>query len=565
MPLKLGRRAPKNAPALRLGPLLTGVVPAHPASEDYLAALHGGWAMLGNDQYGDCVAVTWANVRRLVTTTLTPHGYYPPWSQVEAVYKTQNPGFPGQDDGMDIQTLLEYLVKTGGPDGVKAVAFAQVDHANVDEVKAALAIFGYLWTGINVLDSNMDEFNDGQPWDYDPASSTDGGHSVVTGGYGLPGSGALGGDERFITWAQETSFTDAYWSREVEECWVVVWPEHLGSEAFVTGVNVAQLAADYQEITGRVLPVPVPPQPAPQPPAPPAPPQPDPLLQQLAALIREVAQAEQKGLQEITQWLSSHGLLGGSREDQPWPVLQVHHRGDRARPGVCHAALRRELVGRDSSRRRGSARGVCGPESASGRPGKRPAARPHVAQEESSVTTENRVLALQLAMQAVVPEAGGLPPFQASDVTYVATTFYQWLEGPAFLLLTVDPTTFDQAAPEGPGQPTVKRGSTVQLNDLQQVTLSVAEVDSKNQPVSDQLVWSVDNGDVISLVPSADTQSCLCVAGVDGTATVTVTDNSVNPPLTASDAFVVVSSAATALVISEGTPEDQPPAPPAGP
>ena len=179
------------------------------------------------------------------------------------------------------------------------------------------------------------------------------------------------------------------------------------------------------------------------------------------------------------------------------------------------------------------------------------------------MTAENRVLALQLALQAIAPEAGGLPAFQASDVTYAATVFYQWLEGPAVLFLTVDPTTFDQAAPEGPGQPTIRKGNIVQLNDLQQVTLSVAEQDSKGQPVSDTLAWTVDNSAVISLVPSADTQSCLCVAGTDGTAVVTVTDNSVNPPLTASDTITVVSSAATSLTISEGAPEPQP-APPAG-
>jgi len=179
------------------------------------------------------------------------------------------------------------------------------------------------------------------------------------------------------------------------------------------------------------------------------------------------------------------------------------------------------------------------------------------------VTAENRVLALELAIDTVVPEGGGLTPAEAADVTGVATVFYRWLEGPAVLFLTVDPTTFDQAAPEGPGQSTNRKGTEVQLTDLQQVTLSVAEQDSKGQPVSDQLAWSVDNSAVISLVPSADTQSCLCVAGTDGTAVVTVTDNSVTPPLTASDTITVVSSAATNLVIAEGAPEDQPPAPPA--
>jgi hypothetical protein len=176
------------------------------------------------------------------------------------------------------------------------------------------------------------------------------------------------------------------------------------------------------------------------------------------------------------------------------------------------------------------------------------------------LTAENRLLALKLAINTVVPDGGGFPAARGSDVTTVATLYYQWLEGPAVLFLTVDPTTFDQAAPDGPGTPTIRKGSIVQLNDLQQVTLSIAEQDSKGQPVADQLVWSVDNGGVISLVPSADTLSCLCVAGTDGTAVVTVADNSVNPPLTASDTITVVSSAATSLVIAEGTPEDQPPA-----
>jgi hypothetical protein len=269
-PGKLGRRAPKRAPSLRLAHYLTGAVPSVPASEDYLAALRGGWQMLGNDQYGDCVAVTWANVRRLVTTTLgVPN--YPTMAEVVTVYKTQNPGFPSQDDGMDIQTLLEYLVSHGGPDGVKALGFASVDASNAAEVKAAIAIFGSVWTGLNVLDANMDEFNAGQPWDYSN-SPLDGGHSVVTGGYGPPGSGALGGDERFITWAEETSFTDAFWRNEVEEAWVVIWPEHLGSREFLAGVNLAAFAADYTAITGKPFPAVVPPAPVPTPtPVPPAP------------------------------------------------------------------------------------------------------------------------------------------------------------------------------------------------------------------------------------------------------------------------------------------------------
>ena len=180
-------------------------------------------------------------------------------------YDTQNPG--GTDNGMDIQTALEDLTSAGGPDDVKAVGFAQVNHSDTAEVQAAIAIFGSVWTGINVLDVNEQQFSASEPWDYSPTGSIVGGHSVITGGYGV-GAGVLSGNQKFITWAQETSFTDAYWSQEVEEAWVVIWPEHLGSREFLAGVDLAGFAADYTTITSSPFPaapvVPVPePVPAP--------------------------------------------------------------------------------------------------------------------------------------------------------------------------------------------------------------------------------------------------------------------------------------------------------------
>jgi hypothetical protein len=178
------------------------------------------------------------------------------------------------------------------------------------------------------------------------------------------------------------------------------------------------------------------------------------------------------------------------------------------------------------------------------------------------VTADNRVLALRFAIDAMAVD-GNLSAAQAGDVTATAAVFYSWLEGPAVMVLSPARLTYQQASPDGPGTPTVMKGSAVQLTDTQQVTLSVAEVDSKGQPVTgDALAWSVDNPAVVAITPSADTYSCACAAGTDGTATVTVADNSVTPPLTATDVITVVSSAVTGLVISEGTAEDQPPATP---
>lgn len=267
--LKYGRRTPKGAPALKLASFLSGAVPAAPSSEDY-GTQFTGWQMLGNDTAGDCVSVTWANQRALVTTVLAGKTSYPTQDQVWTFYKTQNPNFdpngssntdgPGSsaDGGMDIQTALEYLQQNGGPDGVKAVAFAKVDYTNEAELKAAHAIFGQVWYGINVLDANMNEFNSGQPWDYVANSPIDGGHSVTGVGYDPT-------DYRFVTWAAETQWTEAFRQHQVEEAWVVVWPEHLGSKEFMQGIDLAALATDYQEITGKVLPLPNPTPPVPTP------------------------------------------------------------------------------------------------------------------------------------------------------------------------------------------------------------------------------------------------------------------------------------------------------------
>ncbi len=121
----------------------------------------------------NCVAVTWANTRRLVTSYLSSENY-PPLDQVLAFYKTQNPGFPAEDNGMDIQVGLQYLVSSGGPDGVKALGFARVDYTNADEVKAAIAVFGSVWTGINVQQAQQAQFGAGQPWDWVAGSPLDG-------------------------------------------------------------------------------------------------------------------------------------------------------------------------------------------------------------------------------------------------------------------------------------------------------------------------------------------------------------------------------------------------------
>ena len=252
--MKYGRRSPKRTPSLKLASFLKAV-PDHPLSEDYLSQLKD-WQILGNDQYGNCAAVSWANIRHFMSALLGGQDNYPTLEQVLEVYKTQNPGFPAEDNGMDMQTLLEYLNKSGGPDGVKLVAFASVDTSNLDEVKSALYIFGGLLLGVEVQGANQQDFADGKVWDYHTGQPVEGGHAILAGGF----LGNSKNDVRFITWGAETGMTDKFWNNLVNcpsgEAWVLIWPENLGTKQFVDGIDLQALSNAYQTITGRSLPVP---------------------------------------------------------------------------------------------------------------------------------------------------------------------------------------------------------------------------------------------------------------------------------------------------------------------
>ena len=222
------------------------------------------WLILGNDRYGNCNAVAWANQRRLVSSKLGSKEVYPALDQVLEFYKTQNPKFDPKsnengakspaDGGMSIQKGLDFLVQNGGPDGTKALAFAKVDVKNVQDVQAALATFGSLWLGIKVLDNNGQEFEDGKPWTVSADAGHFERHAVLAGGYNP--------EVQFVTWGRIASFSQGYWTglldnpdlRDmVDEAWVVIWPEHVGTRRFMIGVNFQQLAEEFHELTGRIL------------------------------------------------------------------------------------------------------------------------------------------------------------------------------------------------------------------------------------------------------------------------------------------------------------------------
>lgn len=267
---RLGRKKPSNGPALRLGSYLTGTVPAHPAAADHFAQV-SDWGLYGNDQFGDCGPTSVANSRKLVTKYLSSNEVSPSQDDVYDLYRRSgNPRFdpslaegdPNQDDnGVDMQTMLSAVLK-GGIGGTKALGFAKVDTSNLEEMRAAIAIFGFLLLGVDLQTAQQTQ-TDARLWDY-KSSGEWGGHAILNGRY------STGTKDRtaVITWAEVVDCTDAFLTHQCDEAWVVIWPEHLSSETFLAGVDLAMFAADYKAITGRDFPAPVPPTPTPVPPAP---------------------------------------------------------------------------------------------------------------------------------------------------------------------------------------------------------------------------------------------------------------------------------------------------------
>lgn len=273
---RLGRQ-PKQPgrPLLRLADILTGEpVPPHASAADHFARVTD-WQMWANDRYGDCGPASVANSRAIVTTYLAGGEDTPTLDDVFDLYRRSgNPGFDpdtGADDNGVIMADMLSAVLTGGIGGVRGLAYAAVDTTSIDEVRAAIDIFGYVLLGVDLQTAQQRQTDRGL-WDYSRSSEW-GGHAIIGGRYtGSPQ--ARTADVGVVTWGEVVGTTDAFFSRQVDEAYVLIWPEHVGTEQFRTGIDVSALNAAYMALTGRpgpfTEPTPVDPTPTPAPVDPPS-------------------------------------------------------------------------------------------------------------------------------------------------------------------------------------------------------------------------------------------------------------------------------------------------------
>jgi hypothetical protein len=274
MTRQLGLRPPSNKPALMLAPALTGAVPAHPQGADHYSRV-SNWFLGSNDRFGTCGPTSIANYLRVVFKYLLGEDVTVTDQAIFDLYRRSgnprfNPATGADDNGVDMQTMLEAFAKggiqvvrgNGTTEMVKPVCFAKAPATNLDDIRAVISIFGGILFGLD-LETAQDAQTDQRPpiWDYRKSPSW-GGHAVVGVGYT---SAPAGVDIRDVSWAKVVGTTDMFVTRQTGEAWVAVLQQHLDHPAFQEGVDLSALAADYTALTGRPFPVAPTPSPVPMP------------------------------------------------------------------------------------------------------------------------------------------------------------------------------------------------------------------------------------------------------------------------------------------------------------
>ena len=262
---RLGKQPPIRKQALMLADVLTGAVPATPAAADHFGKVPG-WELGRNDQFGTCGPTSVANSLRLTTLGLTGHMVTVAFEDIADLYRRSgNPGFDpskpggGEDNGVIMQTMLEALL-AGGIGGHRPLAFAKIAAGDMDTLDKAIAIFGAVNLGLALDVAQQTQ----RVWSHVAGSPQWGGHAVLAGRYANP-DGDVADRTGIITWAQVVDMDRGFVRAQEDEAWVIIWPEHLGSAAFLEGVDVKALASAYEGLTGRPFPFPPEPVPAPTP------------------------------------------------------------------------------------------------------------------------------------------------------------------------------------------------------------------------------------------------------------------------------------------------------------
>jgi len=243
--VKLGRLAAKRSlktPALG-NYLQISKLPVPPIKNAWEYAVTAPWQMMKNDQLGDCTCaaaghmiMNWsANTSTVVTPTDDEI------IQAYTAVSGYDPSNGNNDNGAVELDVLNYWKSTGIA-GHKILGFATVDVQNIDQVKAAMYLFGGVYTGFNVPQFIMNDTGNHNWTQQSQDTNIIGGHAVPLFGYGRGGA-------TLVSWGELYTLSWQFWQTYFDEAYAIVTSDWIKSTGLSpVGIDVNGLLTDLQAI-----------------------------------------------------------------------------------------------------------------------------------------------------------------------------------------------------------------------------------------------------------------------------------------------------------------------------
>lgn len=247
---RLGRAKPiPDRRTLRLAHYLdVAKLPTPPPT--FLIGAGVKWPMYANDRLGDC---TIASAAHMIQGWSKAVGRYRKPTDASVLRAYWQTGYPAAstgaaggptDDGRTEIAVLNYWRHRGiGAD--KITAYVAVDRRDHDEVRAALWLFGGLYTGVSLPVSAQ-----GQPvWDVVGDGKTGDSEPWSWGGHAVPYIGYDAGGLTLVTWGASMRATWAFHDAYTDEAYAILSPDWLdGQGRTIHGFDVKALNADLKAI-----------------------------------------------------------------------------------------------------------------------------------------------------------------------------------------------------------------------------------------------------------------------------------------------------------------------------
>lgn len=242
--MKLGKQPVRHdARTLMLAKYLKPDLPPNPSSYDWSGAV-ANWLMFLNDQIGDCTIAAAAHLI-MEWTADNKNLFTPTDHQIVDAYSAitgYNPADPNTDQGaVEIDVLNAW--RKDGIAGHKIGAYAKINLSNIEEIKAAIWLFGGCYLGV-ALPSTAQGQNS---WEL---ISTEGsGEPDSWGGHAVP---ALAYDDEgitVITWGAPLKMSWDFFRAYVDEAYAILSPDFVsGTKPAPNGFDMESLIADLNSI-----------------------------------------------------------------------------------------------------------------------------------------------------------------------------------------------------------------------------------------------------------------------------------------------------------------------------